>query len=287
MRNIFLFIQRFFVLFVFVVLQILCILVLVNYNDTYQAYFAGSANSVIGRVNKQYNDVHEYFSLRQTNEQLAKQNKDLLQLLNKNYNLGDTVTVSKIDSLLRDTLGRVRKFDFMQARVVNNSTTEENNYITIEVGAKQGITKDMGVLGPNGVAGKVLTVSDNYSVVMSLLNHNSHVSTMLKGDSISSGVNSSYIDWDGKNASYVTMHNVPKSAKIKKGDTVLTSNLSGNFPAGMMVGTVNDFTVDPSSAFYTLRIKTATNFYNLQYVYLIKNMRWEEQKKLEAAIPKS
>jgi len=227
MRNIFLFIQRFFVLFVFLVLQVLCILVLVNYNQTYQAYFAGSANEVIGRVNTQYNDVHEYFSLRKTNEQLAKQNKDLLAALHINTNGTDTATLTRLDSILRDTLGRIRKFDFTTARVVNNSTTEENNYITIERGAKQGVVKDMGVVGPNGIVGKVLLVSDNYSVVMSLLNHNSRVSAMLKRDSTNSG----YIDWDGKNPSFVIMHNVPKSAKIKNGDTVLTSNLSGNFPA--------------------------------------------------------
>lgn len=283
MRNIFLFIQRFFVLFVFVVLQILCILVLVNFNKTYEGYFAGSANGVIGRVNTQYNNVHEYFTLRKTNEQLAAQNRQLLMLLNSNDSSTDKINVSKIDTIMRDTLGRVRKFDFLLARVVNNSTTEENNYITIELGAKQGVKKDMGVAGPNGIVGKVILVSDNYSVVMSLLNHNSRVSAMLKKDSTNSG----YTDWDGKNASYITMHNVPKSAKIRKGDTVLTSNLSGNFPEGMMVGTVSGYTIDPSSAFYTLQLQTATNFYNLQYVYLIKNMRWEEQRALEASIPKS
>ncbi len=283
MRNIFLFIQRFFVLFVFLVLQVLCILVLVNYNKTYEAYFAGSANEVIGRVNTQYNEMHEYFSLRKTNVQLAQQNKELLTLLSKNYSGADTMNVTKLDSLFRDSLGRIRKFDFMVARVVNNSTTEENNFITIERGFAQGVTKDMGVLGPNGIVGKVLLVSSNYSVVMSVLNHNSRVSAMLKSDSTNSG----YVDWDGKNASYITMHNVPKSAKIKNGDTVLTSNLSGNFPAGIMVGTVAGISIDPSSAFYTLRLQTATNFYNLQYVYLIKNLRWEEQRKLEAQIPKN
>ena len=283
MRNIFLFIRRFFVLFVFLVLQALCILVLINYNQTYDAYFAGSANEIIGRVNTQYNEVHEYFTLRKTNEQLVKQNKELLTLLHMNDGNADTINTTKIDSVLRDTLGRIRKFDFMEARVVNNSTTEENNFITINRGAKQGVIKDMGVLGPNGVAGKIILVGDNYSVAMSLLNHNSRVSAMLKRDSTNSG----FTDWDGKNASFITMHNVPKSAKIKNGDTVLTSNLSGNFPPGMMVGTVAGIAIDPSSAFYTLRLQTATNFYNLQYVYLIKNLQWQEQRKLEAQIPKN
>ena len=283
MRNIFLFIQRFFVLFVFLVLQALCILVLVNYNQTYEAYFASTANEITGRINSQYNKVHEYFTLKKTNEQLAKQNSELLLLLRNNYGAADTITQVQIDSLLRDSLGRVRRFDFLPARVVNNSITEENNYITVHRGAKQGVVKDMGVAGPGGIVGKVIMVSDNFSVVMSLLNHNSRVSAMLKSDSTNSG----YIDWDGKSASYLTMHNVPKSAKVKAGDTILTSNLSGNFPAGMMVGTVESMSTDPSTAFYTLRLHTATNFYNLQYVYLIKNLQWGEQRQLEARLPKS
>jgi len=283
MRNIFLFIRRFFVLFVFLLLQALCITVLVNYNRTYEAFFANTANEITGRVDNQYNKVHEYFILKKTNEQLAKQNSQLLTILRSNYGGADTTKVIQIDSLLRDTLGRIRKFNFLEARVVNNSINEENNYITIHRGTQQGVVKDMGVSGPDGIVGKVVLVSDNYSVVMSLLNHNSRVSAMLKKDSTNSG----YIDWDGKNASYVIMHNVPKSAKVKKGDTVLTSNLSGNFPAGMMVGTVLDMTTDPSTNFFTLRLKTATNFFNLQYVFLIHNLQWEEQRKLEAQIPKS
>ncbi len=226
MRNIFLFIQRFFVLFVFLLLQALCILVLVNYNQTYEAFFATSANEITGRINSQYNNVHEYFSLKKTNEQLAKQNSELLVLLRNNYGAADTITKIQVDSLLRDSMGRIRKFDFLPARVVNNSITEENNYITIHRGAKQGVVKDMGVSGPNGIVGKVVLVSDNYSVVMSLLNHNSRVSAMLKRDSTNSG----YIDWDGKSPSYLTMHNVPKSAKVIVGDTVLTVQLVGQLP---------------------------------------------------------
>lgn len=283
MRNIILFIKRFFVLFVFLVLQVLSIAILVKYNQTYEAAFANSANEVTGSIDKQYNKVHEYFTLKKTNEQLARQNKELLNLLKSEYGGADTAAFFKIDSLLRDTLNRVRRFHFLEARVVNNSVSEENNYITISRGAKQGVKKDMGVMGPNGVVGRVILVSDNYSVVMSLLNRNSKTSARLKNDTASN----SSVDWDGKSATYITMHNVSKSAKVKKGDTAITSNFSTTFPEGLMVGTVYDVSTDPSSNFYVLRLKTATNFYNLQYVYLIENTQWGEQHSLEAQIPKN
>jgi rod shape-determining protein MreC len=283
MRNIILFIRRFFVLFVFLVFQGICIAILVKYNRTYEAAYAISANEVIGGIDKQYNKVHEYFTLKQTNEQLVQQNRALLNLLKSEYGGADTTSFYQIDSLLLDTLKRVQRFHFLEARVVNNSVSEENNYITISRGAKQGVEKNMGVMGPNGVVGRVILVSDNYSVVMSMLNRNSKISARLKNDTASN----SSVDWDGKNPDFITLHNVSKSARVKKGDTAITSNFSTTFPQGLIVGTVHDIATDPSSNFYMLRLKTATNFYNLQYVYLIENTQWTEQHSLEAQIPKS
>jgi rod shape-determining protein MreC len=48
-----------------------------------------------------------------------------------------------------------------------------------------------------------------------------------------------------------------------------------------MIGKVMSIVKDPSSNFLTLNVKSATNFFNLEYVYLIENRRMEEQKKLE------
>lgn len=284
MRNIILFIRRFFVLFVFLLLQGISIAILVNYNRTYEAVFANTSNEITGRVDAQYNKVHEYFTLKKTNQQLSEQNRQLLTLLKSEYGGADTTIVTKIDSLMRDTLGRVRKYTFLEARVVNNSVNEEYNYITLQRGSKQGVIKDMGVAGPNGVVGRVVLVSPNYSVVMSLLNHNSKISAMLKRDSTTGNAN---VDWDGKSAAYITLHGIPKSAKVVKGDSVITSNYSLNFPQGMLLGTIDNIGADAASNMYTIRVKAATNFYNLQYVYLIQNMQWQEQHNLEAQIPKN
>jgi len=94
------------------------------------------------------------------------------------------------------------------------------------------------------------------------------------------------VDWDGKDPRYVTMHNVPKSAKVKVSDSVLTSNLSGSYPPGIMIGTVAAIKGDPSSGFFELKVKTSTDFYSIQYAYLVDNMIWTEQKQLEAKTPK-
>jgi len=276
MRNIFLFIKRFFVFFLFLVLQVISISILVSYNKTHQAIFSSVSGDMTGWFSTQYNDVEYYFRLKKTNEDLAAENSRLRTLLATQLDDPDTTKISRIDSLLKDTLGRVRKFNFLPAKVVNNSVNQENNYITLFRGSKQSVNTNMAVCGPDGIVGRVVSVSENYSIVMSLLNHNSKVSAMM--------LHSNYtgiIEWDGSNPQFLQMHGIPKSAKIKVGDTVITSNLSGNFPEGLMVGTIAENTIDQSTGYYNLKVKSATNFFTIQYAYLVENTMWTEQKQLE------
>ena len=255
---------------------------MVNYNQTYHAFFYNNANEITGAIDKQYNGIENYFHLKISNERLIAQNARLQKLLFAEYNGADTSYIEKKDTLLLDSTTQVLKYDILPAKVVDNNVNDENNYLTLERGSKQAVSKDMGVSGPDGIVGRVILVSENYCRVMSLLNHNSKVSATLKR-----GLYNGIIDWDGKeaNPAILLMHNISKSAQVKRGDTVVTSSLSGSFPPNLMVGTVTEIDLDPSSNFYTLKLKASTNFYNLQYAYLIKNNMLEEQQKLENQTP--
>lgn len=256
---------------------------LVTYNKSQQAVFAGVANEVTGKISEQYNTIEYYFHLKQTNEALASENARLHNQLASSFENPDTGFTVKIDSTKIDTVGKVRKYRFLEAKVVNNSVSDENNYITIHRGALQGVNENMAVIGPDGIVGKIISVSNNFSLAMSLLNRKSKVSAMLQR-----GFYSGDLEWDGSNPSYLTLRKIPKSAQVKKGDTVLTSNISArlSFPPGLMVGTVAEISADQASNYYNLKIKTATNFYSLQYVYLTENLLLEEQLKLEQKTPK-
>jgi rod shape-determining protein MreC len=277
MRNIFVFIRRYFNFLLFLVLQIVAIVFLVKYNKTHEAVYAGIANEVTGQINQQYNKVQYYFQLKQTNKQLAEENAQLRNLLASNFEGPDTARQRIIDSLVVDTAKGIRKFVWLPAKVVSNTTASQMNYITIHRGSLQGVKKDMAVIGPNGIVGIVIETSDNYSRVMSLLHRNSKVSSMLKKGNIAGS-----IEWDGKDPQYLTLKNIPKSVQITKGDSVLTSTYSANFPSHIMVGRVFNITNDPSSNFYTIKVKTATNFFAIQYVNVVENIQWEEQRRLEA-----
>ncbi len=276
MKNIFLFIRNRFNILTFLILQGVCIVILVKYNKTHEAIFANNANEVTGWVNTKYNFVENYFSLSQSNKQLLEENARLRNQLTSSFDSPDSTHKVLIDSLLKDTTDRVRKYITLPAKVVGNSVTARNNFVTLYRGSNQGVKKEMGVICPQGIVGKVVEVSTNYCVVMSLLHSNSSTSCVLKKSN-----NAGSLVWDGKSPEYVILKNILKSTKVAKGDTVLTSNLSGNFPSGLMVGTIADITADPASNFFTLKVKTATNFSSLQYAYLIENLLYTEQKQIE------
>ena len=255
---------------------------LVRYNASYNAVYINVASSFTGFFDKKYNDVEYYFQLKKTNKQLAEENamlKNVIMMsIEKNGDTSSSKLKSRIDSIYRDSSGRNIKYMFTEAKVVNNSVYSENNYITIQKGSKDGVTTDMAVIGPKGIVGHIVSVSKNYSVAMSLLNHNSRVSVMLKGKPFI-GI----VDWDGVNPTEILLHNVPKNIKINKGDSVITSNLSESFPPGLMVGRADRIRLDAASNLMDVVLKTSTDFSNLQYVYLIKNFYFTEQKGLEQA----
>ncbi|MFP5041766.1 rod shape-determining protein MreC [Parasediminibacterium sp. JCM 36343] len=282
MKNIILFIRNYFTLICFVALQVTCILMLNKSSKTHEAFFSFYGNEFVSNVNKLHNNIFVYFNLREVNKQLADENSRLKYQAIVNQIVPDNTHKIVIDSTLKDTSGRYRKYTFFPAAVVGNSTTLQNNFITLERGSLQGVQLGMSVIAPQGVVGTVLYVSENFSIVMSILNRSSRVSAMLKKDN-----NAGSIEWSGENPLLLTLKNIPKSVKVNIGDTVVTSSYSANFPSNIMVGTIAAKTADQSSNFYTLKVNASTSFGSLQYVYLVKNVRYEEQKALETKVQKT
>lgn len=279
MRNIFLFIRRYFNFLFFAVLQIIALYILFHYNRFHEAAFMGVASEITGRVSDKYNNITYYFNLKKTNEELVKENAELRNRLQANFGTSDTLSREVIDSAkaVNDTTGKIRKFMWRPAKVVYNTVNLQKNTFTIERGSNQGVHDDMGVISPSGVAGVVINTSSNFSIAMSLLHSNMKVSASLKKTGETGSV-----FWDGISPLYLTMNNVPKSVPVAVGDSIVTSPYGVyRFPQGVMVGTVAAIVEDKSSNFYTLRIKPATNFYNIEYVNVVENMQKAEQQKLE------
>lgn len=276
MRNIFLFIRRYFTFFTFLALQAVALWFLFNYNRFHRAKFLGVATEVTGRINKQYDKLENFFSLEEENRRVHQLNDSLLNLLPANFRKTDTSGRLIQDSIPYDTLGHYRRYYIRNATVIYNTVNAEKNYLQLDRGSNQGVRDNMAVVGSDGSAvGTVVNVSPNFCQVMSLLHVQSRVNASLK----KSG-NFGTVEWNGRDPRYLTLKGIPKSIDVQKGDTVLTSIYSFNFPPGYMVGTIADVVTDKSTNFYTLQVKTAANFYNLQQVFVIENLQYDEQVQL-------
>lgn len=255
---------------------------LFNYNRYHNAVFMNAANEITGRVFKQYNNVEYYFELKRTNDSLVKANERLYNKLKHDFELPDTAKIAFVDSIRIDSLELHRKFLYMQAKVIGNSVNLPNNYIQLSRGAAQGVSKDLGVIDANNnVVGTVIDISNNYAVVMSLLHMQSNISAKIK----KTGEEGPVV-WDGVTPNIVMLKGISKGVKINIGDSVVTSGFTERFPYGLLIGTADKILLDKKSNSYTLQIKTAANFYNLQYVYIINNLLKEEPAQLLKQVQK-
>ena len=181
MRNIFLFIRRYFIFFIFLILEVVSLWFLFNYNRFHRAKFLGVATEMTGRINNQYNKVEDYFSLKEENHRVHKLNDSLLNLLKRNFIQRDTSMQLVKDSVPYDTAGHYRRYFFRDATVIYNTVNDQKNYLQLNRGSNQGIKDNMEVVGSDGsVVGVVMNVSPNFCQVMSLLHVQSTITASLK-----------------------------------------------------------------------------------------------------------
>ena len=250
---------------------------LFKYNRYQRAVFLGVSNEITGRVNTQVDKVDDYFHLREENKRVHRMNDSLMNLLRSNYWVTDTSTKLVVDSLqVNDSTKQVQRYLWREAKVVYNSINFDQNYIQLNKGSNQGVKDDMAVLNSDGaIVGLVVNVSPNFSQVMSLLHTKSMVPATIKRFNVNGT-----IEWDTKDPRFVILKGISRDVEVKKGDSILTSPYSYNFPPGYLIGTVAGIETDKASGFYLLKVRTAVNFNTIQQAFIVENIQREEQIKL-------
>lgn len=236
-----------------------------------------SANLMIGSMYKQSDDVAYYFALRRMNDSLIRENAQLRLQLAKDDEIEMVVDSSATYEVpFRDSTKPIKYADYSYryAKVINNSVSAVNNYITLNRGEADGIKKDMAVISANGAAGRIVNTSKHFSTAISLLSKKQQVSARLKDGTVG------YASWDGSNPKQLMMKDVPNQIKVKKGDTVFTTEYSF-FPAGVPIGRVYKTEIIKNKNLQVLYLRASTDFRRLQYVYVIENKMAAERKQLE------
>ncbi|CAM4333132.1 rod shape-determining protein MreC [Flavobacterium terrigena] len=245
----------------------------VKSHSYHRSQYINSSNAVSGYTYNQINSVKEYFGLRQKNEDLARENARLKEIL---FNKKDTILESKI--VVPDILST---YTVRQAKVIKNSYSKQENFLTLDRGAFEGLKPDMAVISDRGVVGIIEKTSKNFATVISIL----HTKNPLNGK-IKNSEHFGSITWDGRNAGYVQLIDVPKLATLKKGDTIVTGAQSAIFPENIPIGKIDRIFEEKATNKYVINIRLFNDMTSLGYVYIIENKKKLEKQALETETEK-
>lgn len=275
MRNLLNFLLKYNYWFLFILLEVICFVLLFRFNNYQQSVYFTSANVVAGKVYEISGSVSSYFHLKSVNEDLLDRNMLLEQQIT---NLENALRERRVDSVVVNSIRSLDNADYrlFKAHVICNSLNQADNYITLDKGSSSGIRPEMGVVDGNGVVGIVYKTSPNYSLVISVLNSKSSISCKIVGSEYFG-----YLKWEYGDSRYAYLKDLPRHAEFNLGDTVVTSGYSTVFPAGVMVGTVDDMSDSNDGLSYLLKIKLATDFGKLSDVRVIARTGQMEQQELE------
>lgn len=277
MRNLLEFLSKYYHWLLFAVLEVLSFALLFQFNRYQGSVWFTSANAFVGKLYELDAAVESFFSLTKINEELTLRNFYLERQVSQLTRLYDELT-KDTTSAERKELEWLGRYKLIPAKVVSNSVDRNDNLMTINRGRKDGVEVDMGVACGNGVVGVVYLVSDNYSIVMPVLNCHSRISCAIRHRGYFG-----YLKWQGGDASIAYVEDVPRHAKFKRGDWVETSGYSSIFPPGVIVGKIVEVYNSRDGLSYRLKVLLTTDFGNVRDVCVISDRSIAERTRLMEA----
>ena len=278
MRNLLDFLYKYHHWLIFLILEVVSVVMLFQYNSYQGSVWFSSASAMSGKVYELESKMTAYLSMAKENEELTMRNIYQERQLDQLRRLYAEATKDTTD-MERKGFEFLSQYQLIPAKVVENSIHKLENLITIDKGRKDGVEPDMGVACGNGVVGVVYLVSDHYSVVISALNAaSSRISCAIRGRGYFG-----YLHWYGGDPSVAYVEDVPRHAKFKLGEWMVTSGFSSIFPSGVQVGKIEQAYNSSDGLSYKLKVRLSTDFGNVRDVVVISDKSIAERAALMQA----
>ena len=272
---------------VYFILLLFSLSLIFNSNYFHRSKVIILLNNISSFSSENFDDINEYFELKDINLDLTKENLFLKNQLEK------VKQYSNLDSL------KNTNFTFRNAKVISNNLSSFKNHLIINKGVRHGLKNEMGVINSTGIVGIINRTSKNYSSVMSVLNIDTKINAKVKRTS-----HFGTLEWNGRRTSYLVLNDIPETANIKVGDSIITGGMSLIFPEGINIGVVSEIlnqnkisdTVvrfggnideakyldfDFKENYLTVKVKLHTDMNNLNNVYVIESLNREEFQKIK------
>lgn len=275
MRNLINFLIQYSVLFLFLVLEVISFGLIIRNQDYQKSVFLSSSNTVVSEMYVISNSFVEFFKLKGANQSLADENtalmNEIIVLKDQLYSLTPVAKDSLTHQITSD-----QDYKLISAKVINSSTNKLQNYITLNKGARDGVKIDMGVINEHGVIGIVKTVSEKFSVVIPILNNAVRINTKFKRNNYTGP-----LAWNGLDYRYANLNDIARHVEFSLGDTLVTSGFTDTFPEGIPIGTIDDFEIKESEAYYNIKVKLMVNFRTISHAMVIDYLNYDEQRSIE------
>ena len=265
MQQLIYFFQKYRYFLFFVLLEFIALFLIINNNTFHKSKFISSANGVTGGLYENFSKLSDYFNLKTQNEELASENEKLKNLLEK-YN---TTKDSTINGIVIDSLKFNQKYTYTKAKIIRYSFHLPNNYLTVNKGSSQGVEKEMAVINSKGIIGITEKSNSNYTRVQSILNSNSKINARLKNNT-----HFGSLEWNGKDYKTTQLHDIPRQAIIKVGDTIITDGKSTIFPEGILIGTIKN--IDTKNNKNLIDVQLFNDMSSLGHVYVVTHLGKKE-----------
>ena len=269
---------------VYLILLILSLALVFNSNYFHKSKIILFSNSIANYSTENFNYLNEYFELKKINSSLLEENlvlKNQLEKINKNISLDSLTNIN---------------FSYKNAKVISNNLSSFKNRLVINKGIKDGLKNEMGVINSDGIIGIINSTSKNYSSIMSILNIEIKINAKIKKTS-----HFGTLEWDGLSMKYLKLNDIPETANIKIGDSIVTGGMSLIFPEGIKIGVIskissnenqvtsfsiksgnNDvFEYESRENYLNIKVKLNTDMSNLNNVYIIESLNKEEFQKVK------
>jgi rod shape-determining protein MreC len=259
-------------LLLFLLLEGIALYLIVRYSNPHREAFGDAMLGLNVKVHRMIQGVTQYAYLDESNQQLQRENdslrKALLRIKGETYveRLGYAGLPDwGRDSLAASSDSNYVQIDYMACRAMQHTIDRPYNYITIDKGRKDGVLEDMGLLSPQGVAGRVVKVGESFSVALSAINV-----VFRQAVRTEQGYAGAVFEWKGENIEEAYITGVPVNIAIAKGQQVYTAANSSVFPENFPIGTVTEVKPDNNApGFYEVKVRLATDFSRLDNLYLI------------------
>jgi rod shape-determining protein MreC len=165
------------------------------------------------------------------------------------------------------------KFPLIPATIVSKSLTKSQGTITLNAGKNQSVKVGMPVITDKGIVGIVYSIADNYSIARTLTNVDLKVTVKSERTR-----ENAVMKWNGES---LVMINVPKTFDLKKGDRIVTSEISSIIPFPLPVGLVYEIGNVEKGIFNEVRVYPFVDFQKVENVFILGIVKSKEIDDIE------